>query len=147
MTWNIPAKSPLTGFGRSGEAEKTQRSIIRIFPGGWKAWWNRWSGETQNPPPRWTCKSVRLLAEELSKEGIARWTSDGCGTVTPTGIHLAIKPKMYQRRGAWHEGKKPVRVKDHDFPGPDVPYAHPYRIYDLKRNEGFVNVGKDHDTA
>jgi hypothetical protein len=31
-------------------------------------------------------------------------------------------------------------VKDHDFPGPDVPHAHPYGIYDLKRNEGFVNT-------
>jgi hypothetical protein len=45
-----PGEVPLPGFGRPGEAGKTQRSIIRIFPGGWKARWNRWSGGTQNPP-------------------------------------------------------------------------------------------------
>jgi hypothetical protein len=32
-----PGEAPLAGFGRPGEAEKTRRSIIRIFPGGWKA--------------------------------------------------------------------------------------------------------------
>lgn len=28
-----------------------------------------------------------------------------------------------------------------------MPRAHPYGIYELKRNRGFVNVGTDHDTA
>ncbi|MDR3342933.1 MAG: hypothetical protein LBT14_09160 [Treponema sp.] len=36
---------------------------------------------------------------------------------------------------------------DHDFPGPDIPHAYPMGIYDIKRNEEFVNVGSDHDTA
>ena len=35
----------------------------------------------------------------------------------------------------------------HDFPGPEVPRAYPYGIYDLGRNAGFVNVGTDHDTG
>lgn len=30
---------------------------------------------------------------------------------------------------------------------PSVPKAYPYGIYDLGRNEGFVNVGTDHDTG
>jgi hypothetical protein len=47
----------------------------------------------------------------------------------------------------WQEKKKPVKVAVHDFPGPDIPHAHPYGIYDLKRNEGFINIGQDHDTA
>jgi hypothetical protein len=47
----------------------------------------------------------------------------------------------------WREKKNPVKAAVHDFPGPDVPHAHPYGIYDLKRNEGFVNVGQDHGTA
>lgn len=37
--------------------------------------------------------------------------------------------------------------KGHDFPGPEVPRAFPYGIYDLGRNAGFVNVGTDHDTG
>jgi hypothetical protein len=47
----------------------------------------------------------------------------------------------------WREKKKAESVADHDFPGTDIPRAHPYGIYDLKRNEGFVNIGCDHDTA
>jgi hypothetical protein len=47
----------------------------------------------------------------------------------------------------WLPGKQPQRVKGHDFPGPEVPRAYPYGIYDLGRNEGFVNVGTDHDTG
>jgi len=38
-------------------------------------------------------------------------------------------------------------VNGHDFPDPSVPRAHPYGIYELTRNRGFVNVGTDHDTA
>ncbi len=47
----------------------------------------------------------------------------------------------------WQTTKQPRKVNGHDFPGPDVPRAYPYGIYDLGRNTGFVNVGTDHDTA
>ena len=47
----------------------------------------------------------------------------------------------------WLTAKQPIEVQGHDFPGPDVPRAYPYGIYDIARNAGFVNVGTDHDTA
>jgi hypothetical protein len=47
----------------------------------------------------------------------------------------------------WLKKGNTTLVNGHDFPGPDVPRAHPYGIYELKRNKGFVNVGTDHDTA
>lgn len=47
----------------------------------------------------------------------------------------------------WREAKSPEQVKVHDFPGPSVPRAYPYGIYDVGRNTGFVNVGTDHDTG
>jgi hypothetical protein len=47
----------------------------------------------------------------------------------------------------WRPVDMAVRVQGHDFPSPDVPRAYPYGIYDVGRNEGFVNVGTDHDTA
>ena len=47
----------------------------------------------------------------------------------------------------WRAAKQPVAVQGHDFPGPDVPRAYPYGIYDIARNAGFVNVGTDHDTG
>ena len=47
----------------------------------------------------------------------------------------------------WRTAKQPQQVSGHDFPGPEVPRAYPYGIYDLGLNAGFVNVGTDHDTA
>ncbi len=47
----------------------------------------------------------------------------------------------------WRPTKQALRVQGHDFPSPEVPRAYPYGIYDVGRNEGFVNVGTDHDTG
>jgi hypothetical protein len=47
----------------------------------------------------------------------------------------------------WLPAKNPTPVNGHNFPNPEVPRAYPYGIYDLGRNEGFVNVGTDHDTG
>ena len=141
---------------------------------------------------RWTCKSVRDLARELSEEGISvghqsvalqlhalgYTLQSNRKCITDGGQHpdrnaqfeyintqaardlkkgnpvISVDTKKkelvgnYKNAGKqWHEKKDPVKVKDHDFPGSDIPHAHPYGIYDLKRNEGFVNVGSDHDTA
>ena len=54
----------------------------------------------------------------------------------------------YATQGAqWRKKGSAALVNGHDFPGADVPRAHPYGIYELKRNKGFVNIGTDHDTA
>lgn len=47
----------------------------------------------------------------------------------------------------WRPAKQPLKVNSHDFPGPLVPRAYPYGVYDLGQNTGFVNVGTDHDTG
>jgi hypothetical protein len=54
----------------------------------------------------------------------------------------------YANRGTqWRRQGAAPQVNGHDFPDPTVPRAHPYGIYELTRNRGFVNVGTDHDTA
>jgi hypothetical protein len=54
----------------------------------------------------------------------------------------------YQNQGRqWRKKGTAEKVQGHDFPGPEVPHAYPYGIYDLGRNAGFVNVGTDHDTG
>jgi transposase len=42
---------------------------------------------------------------------------------------------------------KPVEVLVHDFIDPEVPKAVPYGVYDISKNQGYVNVGTDHDTS
>jgi len=54
----------------------------------------------------------------------------------------------YDNKGRqWRPSKQPRKVNGHDFPDPEVPRAHPYGIYEIGRNKGFVNIGTDHDTA
>jgi hypothetical protein len=49
----------------------------------------------------------------------------------------------------WRRKGKPARVRVHDFIIRDAEHgkAIPYGVYDLRRDEGWVSVGIDHDTA
>jgi hypothetical protein len=47
----------------------------------------------------------------------------------------------------YNEKKKPAKVLDHDFPLKELGKATPYGIYDINRNEGFVNPGISKDTS
>jgi len=142
-------------------------------------------------PLRWTCKSTRTLARELtgrkhpiSHEKVAqllreldyslqgnRKTEEGDDHPDRDAqfrhinkeVRLALAARRpvisvdtkkkelvgnFENKGRqWRREKTPDRVNGHDFPGPSVPRAYPYGIYDLGRNTGFVNVGTDHDTA
>lgn len=54
----------------------------------------------------------------------------------------------YANKGKnWHPKGEAPEVNGHDFPDPSVPRAHPYGVFELANNAGFVNVGTDHDTA
>ena len=142
-------------------------------------------------PLRWTCKSARVLAAELtdrrhpvshtkvaqllkengyslqsnrkSEEGedhpdrdaqfrhINRAVQSALRAGEPV-ISVDTKKKElignYQNKGRqWHKKGTADKVNGHDFPGPEVPRAYPYGVYDLGRNAGYVNVGTDHDTG
>jgi hypothetical protein len=147
-------------------------------------------GDPQSPL-RWTCKSTRTLAAELSRhhhpvshEKVAQFlramdyslqgnrkTEEGTDhpdrdaqfqyinehvrRALAAGrpvISVDTKKKElvgnYENRGRqWRTSESPARVQGHDFPDPSVPRAYPYGVYDLARNQGFVNVGTDHDTG
>jgi len=47
----------------------------------------------------------------------------------------------------WRPAGEPERVRVHDFLIPEAGKAVPYGVYDLQRDEGWVSVGIDHDTA
>jgi len=46
----------------------------------------------------------------------------------------------------WQPKGAPEKVNVHDFPSDGIGKAIPYGIYDMARNEAWVNVGCDHDT-
>jgi hypothetical protein len=47
----------------------------------------------------------------------------------------------------YNERKRPTKVLDHDFPLKELGKVTPYGIYDISRNEGFVNLGISKDTS
>ena len=47
----------------------------------------------------------------------------------------------------WNPAGHPERVRVHDFKDKEFGVAIPYGVYDLTRNEGWVSVGIDHNTA
>jgi hypothetical protein len=142
-------------------------------------------------PLRWVCKSTRVLAAELRRQGHpishvtvaqllqqqhyslqgTRKTEEGADhpdrdaqfrhinatvkTALTAGLPvLSVDTKKKELVGnyanagrQWRPARQAPRVQGHDFPKPEVPRAYPYGVYDVGRNEGFVNVGTDHDTA
>ena len=55
---------------------------------------------------------------------------------------------LYKNGGQeWSPQGQPTRVKVHDFIDESLGKAIPYGVYDLGQNQGWVNVGRDHDTA
>ena len=142
-------------------------------------------------PLRWTCKSVRKLAEELRRQGhqashrmvaellhelgyslqANRKTLEGSGHPDRNAqfAHLneavqlqlslgepvvSVDTKKKELVGPFKNGGRELRpagqpeeVSVHDFLIPALGRVSPYGVYDVAQNEGWVNVGVDHDTA
>jgi len=47
----------------------------------------------------------------------------------------------------WHRKREPEGVRTHDFEDKQLGKATPHGVYDMGRNQGWVSVGIDHDTA
>jgi Rhodopirellula transposase DDE domain len=47
----------------------------------------------------------------------------------------------------WRPQGQPIKVKVHDFIDESLGKAIPYGVYDVGQNQGWVNVGRDHDTS
>ena len=141
-------------------------------------------------PLRWTLKSTRVLAAELTRlghkvganlvgellhnmgyslqanakvtegaqhpdrDGQFRYINDRAAEHLGSGqpvISIDCKKKEnigdYANVGSeWEPGGSPTRVGVHDFPDPEMGKAIPYGVLDVAANEGWVNVGDDHDT-
>ena len=114
---------------------------------------------------------ARLLAELGYSLQSNRKTREGTSTPDRDAQfqHINRKVRSFQRRGQpvisvdtkkrelvgdfknggreWRPRGKPQEVRVHDFRDKDLGVAIPYGVYDLSRNDGWVSVGIDHDTA
>jgi len=54
----------------------------------------------------------------------------------------------YSNKGREYRPKgKPLATNTHDFPNKELGKAIPYGVYDIAKNEGWVSIGINHDTA
>jgi hypothetical protein len=142
-------------------------------------------------PLRWTCKSTRRLAEELTRQRHPVSDRTVASLLKERGYSLQANRKTregqshpdrnaqfeyinasvlrFQRRGSpaisvdtkkkelvgdfknsgreWRPKGNPEDVRVHDFQDKLLGKAIPYGVYDIVSNQGWVNVGIDHDTA
>lgn len=142
-------------------------------------------------PLRWTCKSLRTLAGELSRQGYSvshrmvgellremgyslqanRKTSEGkqhpdrneqfefINLVVEANLAkgnpvISVDAKKKELVGSfknvgreWRPKGDPEQVNVYDFLSGAEGRATPYGIYDIGKDEGWVNVGADKDTA
>ena len=140
---------------------------------------------------RWTCKSIRRLAAELTTKGHKTSHRMVAGLLHELGYSLQANRKVLEGnshpdRNAQFEylnaavqlqlaegepvisvdtkkkelvgpyrdvGKElrpqgdPEKVRMHDFIDRELGRVSPYGVYDLAKNEAWVSVGTDHDTA
>ena len=78
---------------------------------------------------------------------VKKYLRQGCPVISVDTKKKELIGNYANAGRKWLAAKQPIKVQGHDFPGPDVPRAYPYGIYDIGRNAGFVNVGTDHDTG
>lgn len=142
-------------------------------------------------PLRWTCKSIRRLADELTRENHPVGPVTVAKLLRQAGYSLQANRKTregashpdrnaqfeyingsvqrFLRRGQpaisvdtkkkelvgdfknagreWRPQGEPEEVRVHDFLIKSLGKAIPYGVYDMLHNQGWVNVGIDHDTA
>ena len=140
---------------------------------------------------RWTCKSIRNLAKELTHKGHKTSRRMVAELLREMGYSLqanrkTLEGKQHPDRDAqfkyinrqaqkqqraeqpvisvdtkkkelvgdfknagreWHPQGHPEKVRVHDFIDKELGKVAPYGVYDLTRNDGWVSVGIDHDTA
>lgn len=142
-------------------------------------------------PLRWTCKSTRRLADELTRQKhpvgprtvarllVQQGYSLQANRKTREGgqhpdrnaqfeyINTCVQKFLRRSRPAisvdtkkkelvgnfknagreWRPQGTPEEVRVHDFQDKELGKAIPYGVYDMVHNQGWVNVGIDHDTA
>lgn len=142
-------------------------------------------------PLRWTCKSTRRLADELTHQHHRVSPNSVAAMLRQAGYSLQANRKTregashpdrnaqfeyinrlvrsFQNRGhpaisvdtkkkelvgdfrnagrEWHPQGQPEEVRVHDFIDRQKGKVIPYGVYDILNNQGWVNVGIDHDTA
>ena len=112
-----------------------------------------------NPKVARRCTSNRIIVKTLSKstspdrnaqfefinEQSAAFLQKKCPVISVDAKKKELIGNYKQHGRVWRPKGKPELVNVYDFKDEELGKATPYGIYDIGRNEGYVNVGIDHD--
>ena len=80
-------------------------------------------------------------------ERAAAWLAQGLPVVSVDTKKKELVGPFKNGGRQWRPTGQPEKVRVHDFEDKSLGKAVPYGVYDLGRNEGWVSVGQDADTA
>ena len=80
-------------------------------------------------------------------EQTAAFLARGAPVVSVDTKKKELVGDFHNKGREWQPKGQPVGVRVHDFVDEDLGKAIPYGVYDVHRNEAWVSVGIDHDTA
>jgi hypothetical protein len=190
----LPPKQRVTEGMRVRRPGGGRRSLSETDPGLLPALESLIEPTTRGDPEsplRWTCKSTRRLADELTRQDHPVSPGTVAALLREAGYSLQANRKTreggshpdrnaqfeyinanvlrFLRRGEpaisvdtkkkelvgdfknggreWRPQGDPEKVRVHDFLIKTLGKAIPYGVYDMLNNQGWVNVGIDHDTA
>jgi hypothetical protein len=190
----LPAKQRAAAATRVRRPGGGRRSLVETDPGLLAALEALIEPTTRGDPEsplRWTCKSTRRLAQELTRENHpvgavtvakllrqAGYSLQANRKTREGGSHpdrnaqfeyINVSVQRFLNRGQpaisvdtkkkelvgdfknagreWRPQGEPEEVRVHDFLIKTLGKAIPYGVYDMLHNQGWVNVGIDHDTA
>lgn len=141
LRWTCKSTTKLAAELREMGHPLSQSTVWRLLDElGYSMQSNRKTREGSDPPDR--NQQFEFIARSVSTFLRHDWPVISVDTKKKE----LIGP--YKNRGQeWQKKGMPVEVKTHDFADPALGKAIPYGVYDIGRNEGWVNVGVTHDTS
>jgi transposase len=141
LRWTCKSTTRLAEELRAEGHEVSQSTVWRLLDKlGYSMQSNRKSQEgTDHPDRNAQFEFINASAQEFLERG---WPVLSVDTKKKELIG------NYKNAGRdWRRKGDPLLVNMHDFADKELGKAIPYGVYDIGRNEGWVNVGISHDTA
>jgi transposase len=127
-------------LGRLGH-EVSYRTVARLLHAlGYSLQANRKTLEGRQHPDR-------DAQFEYINDAVRRSQRKGQPVISVDAKQRELLGNLHRKGREWRPEGSPEPVLVHDFKNDELGVAIPYGVYDLARNEGWVSVGIDHNTA
>jgi transposase len=141
LRWTSKSVRRLAGELQAMGHEVSHRLVAQLLnEAGYSLQANRKTREGSSHPDR--DAQFRYINEQ-----VARQLASGQPVISVDTKKKELIGDFKNSGREWRPKGSPEPVRVHDFIIPEEGKAIPYGVYDLKRNEGWVSVGIDHDTA